>query len=363
LGHGGAPPVVSAASSARARSPHLKGFVPVPVLGVYDETPTVKTIRLARPEGFAFEAGQFVTVRVRVDGQEHARCYSISSPPDASGYFEISVKRQGLVSNALHASVRVGAFLVVKAPAGAFRYPARDDRPIVLLAAGIGVTPLMSMLRHAVLTEPTRPVTLLYGARSHEELAFHDELTAIARRHPQIRVFFAVSQSSRAPDVYPGRLDESLVRTTIPDLAHAISLICGPQSMIDDMRVLLARNGVPQSQIRFEVFQAAVAAAAGVKAQRSENSSDEETGLHRMECNRTGRRIPIPSGTTLLEAAEAAGVDVASLCRSGVCGTCRVRVSSGDVTCESNVLDADDRNEGYVLACVTTTRSDCVVEI
>ena len=176
----------------------------VTVLSVFDETPVIKTIRVARPEGFEFEAGQFVTVRIRVDGKEYARCYSISSAPCVRGYLEFSVRRQGLVSNALHATVRPGASLFVKAPAGAFRYPAGDDRPIVLLAGGIGITPLISMLRHAVATEPTRPVTLLYSARTEADFAFRDELVTAARRHPQVRVYFAVSGGSCRPVALSG---------------------------------------------------------------------------------------------------------------------------------------------------------------
>jgi ferredoxin len=82
-----------------------------------------------------------------------------------------------------------------------------------------------------------------------------------------------------------------------------------------------------------------------------------------MECSRAGKRVPVRAGQSLLEAAETGGVEVASLCRSGVCGTCRVRVSSGEVSCESTVLNADDRALGYVLACVTTAQTDCVAEL
>ena len=144
-------------------------------------------------------------------GRMCSRCYSVSSAPDVRGYFEISVKRQGLVSNALHATARPGATLSVRSPNGAFKYPSGDDRPIVLLAGGVGITPLMSMIRHAVHTEPSRPVTLLYSARSEADFAFREELAVLARRHPQVRVHLA-SSSSSSPDIYPGRVDAELIR-------------------------------------------------------------------------------------------------------------------------------------------------------
>jgi ferredoxin-NADP reductase len=331
------------------------------VLATVQETPTVTTIRLARPGGFDFQAGQFVTVRMRVDGQEYARCYSISSAPHTHGYVELSVKRQGLVSNALHASIRPGAAIFVKAPAGAFTYPAGDDRPIVLLAAGIGITPLMSMLRHAVATEPSRPVTLLYGARTEAELAFRDELRVLARRHPQVRAYFAVSGETAGPDCYPGHVDERLLRTTVRDIQHSISFICGPSSMIDSLRATLASLGVPPAQIRHEVFQAAIAAASGVAPPIRPKSG--WPSAHQMECRKSSCRVPVQPGQTILEAAEAASVPVPSLCRAGVCGTCRVSVAEGEVHCESSALSPEDRQQGFVFACVTTAQTDCVVDV
>ena len=110
-------------------APASREFTPLSVLAVLEESPTIRTFRLARPASFSFEAGQFLTVRVQVDGQAHVRCYSISSAPEATGYLEISVKRQGLVSGMLHATLRPGSQLLVKPPAGRFTYPAADDRP------------------------------------------------------------------------------------------------------------------------------------------------------------------------------------------------------------------------------------------
>ena len=332
------------------------------VLSVLDETAEIKTIRVARPQGFEFDAGQFLTVRVRIDGREYARCYSISSAPHEAAYLEISVKRQGVVSSALHASARAGETLVIKAPAGAFRYPAHDDRPLVLIAAGIGITPLISMLRHAVATEPTRRVTLLYSARNEADFAFRNEVMAIAHRHSQVRVQFAVSGPlAGAPFhslVYAGRIDEALLGT-IPALAHSVACICGPVAMIDGTRALLEKLGLPRSQIRYEVFQAAIAASGAGRLSRRAAGAEP----HQMTCTRSGKAIPIDPLQTLLEAADNAGVRIDSLCRAGVCGTCRVHVNGGDICCESLALEAEDREQGYVLACVSTAATDCSVEI
>jgi len=185
---------VAAAPASRPAASSSREPKTVPVLAVFDETPDIRTFRILRPEGFAFTAGQFLTVRVQVDGKAVQRAYSISSAPHTRGYLEFSVKRIGLVSGVLHSSLRPGARITVRPPAGTFTYPAGDDRPLVLLAGGIGITPLISMLRHGVASEPSRPITLLYSIRTPEDLAFRDELAVIARRHPQVKLGIAVTQ-------------------------------------------------------------------------------------------------------------------------------------------------------------------------
>lgn len=351
--------------AGRGASQPARGFTQTPVLAVIDESPDIKTIRMQRPEGFTFEAGQFLPVRIRVEGKDQVRCYSISSAPFAEGFLEISVKRQGLVSNALHATARPGGILTIKAPNGRFKYPAGDDRPLVLLAGGVGITPLISMLRHAVHSEPTRPVTLIYSAHDRQSLAFYDELVTLERRHPQIKTVFAITRDgSPGPAFYPGRIDSALLQATVPGIRHALSLICGPTSMIDGLRSVLAELGVPREQIHYEVFEAAVAASTRSREETaSSRTSAVESGTCAMRCLPGDETVPVAQGQTILEAAEQNGVDLPSLCRAGVCGTCRVRVTQGDVDCESSTLDAGERAQGYVLACVATPHTDCTVQL
>jgi ferredoxin-NADP reductase len=346
-----------------ARAP--RQFVQTPVMAVFNETPDIRTFRMARPEGFEFKAGQFLTLRVRADGREHVRCYSISSPPGARGHLEITVKRLGLVSGALHATIRPGSMLSVRPPAGAFVYPAGEDRPLVLIAGGVGITPLMSMLRHAIDAEPMRPVTLVYSVRTVADLAFREELQLLNRRHTQFRAFFAISDGPADPGFFPGRITEALLQTTVPDIAHAICLLCGPPPMLAAIPPVLIGLGVPKGQIGHEVFQAAVAASGGAAAQSAEPRppSPSETGsAHQVQFDRSGLTASVDATRTVLEAAESCGADIPSLCRAGVCGTCRTRVVSGEVTCASRMLDDQDQADGFVLPCVTHALGDCVVD-
>ncbi len=342
-------------AAPRGRPLRSRAFVPVQVLAVRDESDEIRTFRLARPEAFAFVAGQFLTVRVQVDGRPLARCYSISSAPSSVGYLEISVRRQGLVSGALHATCVPGSVLFIKPPAGRFVYPAADARPIVLVAGGVGITPCLSMLRHASETEPGRPVTLLFSVRSEQEVPFERELAEIARGHPRIRVAITVTRAA-GPTVYRvGRLDESMVRETLTSPADSLCYLCGPTPMVEAARAALLSAGVPKAQIHDEVFQAA--AAIGAKS-----ASTCAAARARLALELSHKVVDVSPGATLLEAAEAAGASIPSLCRSGVCGTCKTRLISGDVQFSSDAVDAEELAQGYILPCVTWPVGDCNLE-
>lgn len=355
----GAPPRPTPQGPARDAG----GFASTTVLTVLDEASDIKTFRLARHQGFEFTPGQFVPVRLSIEGKPHVRCYSISSSPESRGYFEISVRRQGLVSSTLHATIRTGSQLSIGKPAGHFVYPAGDDRPLALLAGGIGITPLLSMLRHAISADPTRPITLLYSARERQAMAFLPELRVIAQRHPQVRIAITVSETGAPAPWRVGRIDLQLLRQYVLHPAQTIFCICGPLAMMTSMEQMLLAEGVPPGQIRSEKFDTAVAATVlnarpAAAATTAANGHDEFT----VTFATTGRTSRAPGSQTLLEAAEAEGIEMAFSCRSGVCQMCRTRVSDGDVDCRSTVLDPDDRAAGYILPCVSWAQSDCVLE-
>lgn len=367
---GPADPTTVAPRSAAAPVPARAASKPAAVaktaiIAVLKETEDITTFRLARPEGFEFAAGQFLTVRIAIDGKPVARCYSISSAPETAGFMEISVKRQGLVSGMLHATVRPGSLLEVMRPAGPFVYPAADQRPITLLAGGVGITPLMSMLRHAVQADPTRPVTLLYSVHTQRDIAFRDELALIARRNPQVKVVITTTRGPHSTEYLSGRIDRSLVTSRVADLQQNIFMICGPGPMIDGMKALLADLGVPEDQVRAEAFEAAVASTASsavVADEVQDVVAAAASNGFRLELVASGQTLNARSNLTLLETCEAAGIELPSACRAGVCGTCRCRLVNGDVRCDSDMLDDADRAAGYILPCVSWPVSDCAME-
>lgn len=364
-----APALRPAASVQAAAKP--AGWVKAPVISVFRETPDITTFRMARPEGFEFKAGQFLTVRFSIDGKAVSRCYSVSSAPEATGYLEISVKRQGLVSGLLHATVRPGSLVELMRPAGAFVYPADDHRPVTLVAGGVGITPLMSMLRHSLLADPTRPVNLLYSVRTRKDIAFRDELSWIAQRHRMAKVVVATSEEPAGDGFLSGMINRELLASQVEDLEDNVFLLCGPPPMIEAMKRILAEVGVAPDQIRFEEFAAAVAfanaRAAGEAptvelAPPAEPATAAAASGFRLHLVVSNQSIAAPGSRTLLETCEAAGVPLPSACRAGVCGTCRSRIVDGQVRCESDLLDPAERAEGYILPCVSWPTSDCALE-
>jgi ferredoxin-NADP reductase len=357
------PPASGPASRAPAPAADAgSAFVTTAVLAVLEEANGIKTFRLARPHGFEFSPGQFIAVRVQVNGKPHVRCYSISSSPDTRGYLEISVRRQGLVSTTLHATLRTGALATINRPAGRFVYPGGDDRPLVLIAGGIGITPLMSMLRYGVSADPARPIVLLYSVRREEDVAYLGELRVIAERHPGVRVAVSVTQPSGNSRWRRGRVDIDLIRQYVPHPGYSVFCVCGPVPMIAAAERMLREADVPADQIRSEQFDLAAAATVLNSASATPQRDAAETRARTVSFTISGRSVSNPASRSLLEAAEAEGVAIASSCRAGVCQACRTRVVAGDVDCRSDVLHPDDRAAGFVLPCVSFASADCALE-
>jgi formate dehydrogenase gamma subunit len=275
--------------------------VQLPVVAVLDQTPDVRSFRLARPKGFDFEAGQYLTLGLSVNRRPMSRSFSISSAPETADYLEITVKRRGLVTGALHSMVGVGSLLSVRPPAGRFVYPAGDRRPLLLLAGGIGCTPLMSMLRHAVAADPSRRVTLLLSARTPKDVLFRQELALLRQRNPQLRVGVTLTRERRSGFSF-GRIDAQLLRRAAPDPLGTLYYVCGPAPMREELKTLLADLGASPDQIRWEVFKKP--AAGGTEATKPRPASAAEAPVAR-PASRDGlhRDAIAPRGDSILKLA------------------------------------------------------------
>ena len=229
------------------------------VLDVIQETPDVKTFRLGNSAGALppHRPGQFVKVCVPVDGREVWRSFTISSSPTQPGILDLTIKRNppGQVSNYLHDTVSAGDSITVKGPQGAFYFdPEIHREPLVLISAGSGVTPMMSILRFLSDIGDTRPCTFLYGARSPADVIFAEDCTRLAQSLPNIRFHVSLTQPPAEYEGLIGRIEGDLVRRFVEDLGGSRFFLCGPGAFMDALCDSLLADGVPADRIHTEQF-------------------------------------------------------------------------------------------------------------
>ncbi|MFC3690845.1 pyridoxamine 5'-phosphate oxidase family protein [Chenggangzhangella methanolivorans] len=304
------------------------------VARIVEESATIRSLHLEPADGGAalpHLAGQHLPVRLGApgDAKKLRRAYTISTAP-SDGVLRISVRAQGPGSRRLHA-LEVGDEIEALAPAGDFTIDARERRPAVMLAAGVGVTPMIAMLRHLVFeglrTRRTRPTTLFYAARSRAERAFDREIARLVEvaggAIEVVRLLSDVSDAVEGRDYeVAGRLDLSVVASYAP-LADADVYLCGPAGFMQEIRAGLEKLGVAQDRVHAEAF--GPAPAVGVPTE-SVAEGPVEVSFSRAAAARW-----TPGAGSLLELAESAGLAPPFSCRSGACGSCRARVVSGAV--------------------------------
>ncbi len=342
--------------------------VRVRVARVFAETREVKTFRLAPvddgPLPFDYLPGQFLNVILPADGarpQKTKRSYTIASSPTQAAYCEITLKREpdGVVSRYLHDSVHEGSEIRISAPYGRFTFTGDEAKSIVLIGGGVGVTPLMSVVRY--LTDRAWPgeIVLFFCFRTPADFIFREELEHLARRHPNLRVVATVSQPAGTNwGGRTGRLSADLVREIVPDIAQRLVHLCGPKAMMESTRAFLLEFGVARERIRFESFGPATPPAAPRKLDAATAAT-----LPTVRFARSEKSAPLPPDQTVLDAAESVGVEIEWSCRSGTCGSCIVKLLSGEVSMEvQEGLDDEDRAAGMILACQARATANIAVE-
>jgi ferredoxin-NADP reductase len=322
------------------------------------------TFSLKSPEGLAGTPGDARTI---------TRCYSLSDRPDATGY-RITIKRAvgpadrpewppGLSSSYFHDRVHEGDVLQVKAPSGHFFIDPDASVPAVFIAGGIGITPMMSMLRWCVEAQPERLVHLYYGVRSSADHAFKRVLEDLAAAHPafQLNVVYG---SPGADDVldrdyqHLGYIDLALLRRTLPHGRHQF-YVCGPPPMMQSLVPALREWGVQAADIHFEAFGPASVRPTGPVSNEPAVATSASIDVR---FSRSGRTLAWDGqDANLLDFAERHGLAVDSGCRTGSCGTCQARLVSGAVT----YADKPDFDilKGHCLLCVGKPQSALVLDV
>lgn len=340
---------------------------------IFQETPDVKTFRLMNPLGgvlpFPHLPGQFLTLTVLTDGKPVKRTYTIASSPTQHDYVEITVKHEegGVVSGYLHDGVREGDLLDCSGPSGFFIFTGRECKCILLIGGGVGITPLMSVIRY--LTDRAWPgdIYLIYSVRNPKDFVFREEIEYLSRRHPNFRVVVTVSHPEGTDWTgTTGRITKELIAKSVPDLASRYVHLCGPVPMMEAVKKELAELGVPPQRIKTEAFgpalgkpeprpQAAPPAGAEEKAAR--------VALPTLTFSLSDKSAPLPPDKPILDVADEIGVEIDNSCRVGTCGTCRVKLLSGTVTMAvEDGLEPGDKENNIILACQAKSTGNVEVE-
>ena len=324
------------------------------VARIFSETHDVKTFRFVMPDGNAlpFEhlPGQYLNLALMIDGKRVNRSYTIASSPTRSHYVEISVKRapDGHASQFLHDQVTEGTRIKVGAPAGKFHFTGDGER-IVLIAGGVGITPMMSVVRALTDRCWAGEIYLLFGVREQKDVIFEHELAQLATRFPNLHVEIVVSSVR-------GRITKEIIQAFVPHLKRGPIMLCGPDAMMTAMRHILVEIGVPDAEIMQEAFVSPLQVLDQAPSELASGASAN------VQFQRAGRGTET-SELTILECAEACGVTIPFECRSGICGQCKTPLVSGKVTMDvQDALTAADRQKGLILACQARAQRDVVVD-
>lgn len=366
-----APSVAGASSTATERSPLAvtsKWAGKLRVGSARAETPSVRTIRLRPVSGdgampFNFAPGQFLNVALPVGGARMIRSYSISSSPTQGEYVEITVKRElrGAVSRRVVDYLKVGDVIEAAGPAGRFTFNGSEAPSIVLIAGGVGITPMMSIIRYLTARAWRGDIFLVYACRSPVDVIFARDITELERANPKLHVTLVVARAEGTEQQGSrGRLTKELLVQVVPDIATRRIHVCGPLPMMTAVKAMLAELNVPPGQVKSEEFGSAAPtpSAAGTTGASGGPASGPVVSF-----SKTGKASPIRVDQTVLELSEELGVGIQSACRIGVCGTCAVKLVSGEVEMAvEDGLDADDRAAGMVLACQSRPKGPATVE-
>jgi 3-ketosteroid 9alpha-monooxygenase subunit B len=344
---------ISAAAASPPGAVRDHGFHPLRVARVVAETAESASFVLDVPDelrdAYAYEAGQFLTFRVPVEGEHHLRSYSMSSSPAVDDELQVTVKRVpgGVVSNAMIDTLGPGDRVEATRPAGVFCL-GPGDGDIVAFAAGSGVTPIYSLLKAALATT-SRRVRLLYANRDRDSVIFGPALDTLAEQYPdRLAVVHRL-------DVEQGFVDEAAIAPFADEAAAADVYVCGPTPFMDIVERSLLDQGMAPDRVHVERF------AVPEPAEEPEAPSDGAPARITIEVGGRTESGDHHPGTTLLQTARQFGLTAPSSCEAGSCATCMAKVVEGSVTMRvNNALTDDEVAEGWVLTCQSVPVSPSV---
>ena len=346
-------------------------FHSLAIAEIVAETAEAKSIRFDVPpelrERFKFKPGQHLTLKAEIGGEEVRRNYSLCVAPE-DGELKVTVKRiaGGLFSNWANDNLKHGDSIEVMEPHGSFTWdfePGAANR-YAAFAGGSGITPVMSLLRTALIKEPASRFTLFYGNRDSQSVIFLDELARLKNRFmDRLEIHHFLAEEAEDIDLFNGMLDRSKCAEVLEHLIDpadvAAFFICGPGPMMDAAEGALRERGVPSEKIHLERFTADRPPEA-LQAQLDALSREAQGATILVTLDGRKRRVPFSAEAgNILDSARAAGLPAPFACKAGVCATCRARVVSGEVEMAARYgLTDEEVAAGYVLTCQSVPKGE-----
>ena len=348
-------------------------FYPLTVKDIRKETSECISIAFDIPshlsEIFQFQQGQHINLKTVVNGNEVRRSYSICSAPYEKE-LRVAVKQQvnGLFSQFANTHLQKGDILEVMPPQGKFYTPlqASAKKTYLAIAAGSGITPVLSIIKETLLQEPKSEFTLVYGNRSRNSVIFFEELEALKNKYiNRFNLIHILSREKTDVQLNFGRIDEQKLKELSRLIDYSTTdafFICGPEELIFCAKDFLEQEGVDSKKIHFELF------GTKSKAQQPHNSPAVAAGspASHITVQLDGRTfsfdIPFNSDTTILDAAAQQGADVPYSCKGGVCCTCKARLLEGEVSMDVHWgLEEEEIQQGYILTCQSHPKTEKIV--
>lgn len=335
---------------------------------IVTETPNVKTFRLLPSSNdrflpFTFVPGQFLNVAFSIGGARMNRSYSISSSPTQREYVELTVRREprGAVSRHIADLLKVGDQIEAGGPVGKFTFTGTEADSIVLIAGGVGITPMMSVTRYLTERSWAGDIFFIYTCHTPADFIFANEVAALQRLNPKLHVAVTISKPEGTEWKGPrGRIGKEWLTQTVPGLALRRIHLCGPPSMMDSTKAILVELGVPPDRLKTEAFGAVkpTLAAAGSTAKATAPATGPLVTF-----SKNSKSAKIHVDQTVLELSEELAIGIEYSCRVGTCGVCKVKMTSGEVEMAvQDALDPDDKTNGIILACQAKPKGAVAVE-